>query len=59
MERLDQGITTTGETNRYHYQPRGIVVVIFWNFPAIATGMTVAALVSAIVPYSSQLRHLV
>jgi len=21
-----------GETNRYHYQPRGIVVVIFWNF---------------------------
>jgi len=34
-----------GETNRYHYQPRGIVVVISpWNFPlAIATGMTVAA----------------
>ncbi|OKH19806.1 L-glutamate gamma-semialdehyde dehydrogenase [[Limnothrix rosea] IAM M-220] len=37
-----------GETNRYHYQPRGIAVVISpWNFPfAIATGMTVAALVT-------------
>lgn len=38
----------SGETNRYHYQPRGIAVVISpWNFPfAIATGMTVAALVT-------------
>ncbi|MGB2925880.1 MAG: L-glutamate gamma-semialdehyde dehydrogenase [Limnothrix sp.] len=38
----------SGETNRYFYQPRGIAVVISpWNFPfAIATGMTVAALVT-------------
>lgn len=37
-----------GEENFYHYQPRGVVVVISpWNFPlAIACGMTVAALVS-------------
>ena len=37
-----------GETNRYFYQPKGIAVVISpWNFPfAIATGMTVAALVT-------------
>jgi RHH-type proline utilization regulon transcriptional repressor/proline dehydrogenase/delta 1-pyrroline-5-carboxylate dehydrogenase len=37
-----------GETNRYFYQPRGIALVISpWNFPfAIATGMTVAALVA-------------
>ncbi|BAW96220.1 delta-1-pyrroline-5-carboxylate dehydrogenase [[Synechococcus] sp. NIES-970] len=37
-----------GETNRYFYQPRGITLVISpWNFPfAIATGMTVAALVT-------------
>lgn len=50
MERLDKGINydLPGETNRYHYQPRGIVVVISpWNFPiAIPTGMTVAALVT-------------
>lgn len=50
MERLDQGYTYDypGETNRYRYFPRGIAVVISpWNFPmAIATGMTVAALVT-------------
>ncbi len=48
MERLDQGVNydIAGETNRYHYQPRGIALIISpWNFPfAIATGMTVAAL---------------
>ena len=50
MERLDRGVhyDLPGETNRYHYQPRGIVIVISpWNFPlAIPTGMTVAALVA-------------
>ncbi len=50
MERLDQGYNydVAGETNRYLYQPRGIALVISpWNFPfAIATGMTVAALVA-------------
>ncbi len=50
MERLDAGhiYDVPGETNRYHYQPRGIALVISpWNFPmAIATGMTVAALVT-------------
>ncbi|MDY6783014.1 MAG: L-glutamate gamma-semialdehyde dehydrogenase [Cyanobacteriota bacterium] len=50
MERLDGGYNydVAGETNRYFYQPRGIAVVISpWNFPvAIATGMTVAALVT-------------
>ncbi len=50
MERLDRGYSydVAGETDRYHYQPRGIVVVISpWNFPlAIPTGMTVAALVA-------------
>ncbi len=50
MERLDQGYNydIPGETNRYVYHPRGIAVVISpWNFPlAIATGMTVAALVA-------------
>ena len=50
MERLEQGhnYDLAGETNRYIYQPRGIAVVISpWNFPiAIATGMTVAALVA-------------
>ncbi|WP_337885488.1 L-glutamate gamma-semialdehyde dehydrogenase [Fischerella thermalis] len=50
MERLEQGYNydVAGETNRYLYQPRGIAVVISpWNFPlAIATGMTVAALVA-------------
>jgi len=37
-----------GETNRYHYQPRGISLIISpWNFPlAIPTGMTVASLVT-------------
>nr|WP_263858072.1 L-glutamate gamma-semialdehyde dehydrogenase [Waterburya agarophytonicola] len=50
MERLDSGINydIAGENNRYFYQPKGIAVVISpWNFPfAIATGMTVAALVT-------------
>lgn len=50
MERLAQGYNydVPGETNRYFYQPRGIAVIISpWNFPlAIATGMTVAALVT-------------
>jgi RHH-type proline utilization regulon transcriptional repressor/proline dehydrogenase/delta 1-pyrroline-5-carboxylate dehydrogenase len=50
MERLDRGYNydVAGETNRYIYQPRGVAVVISpWNFPiAIATGMTVAALVA-------------
>lgn len=50
MDRLDRGhdYDIPGETNRYHYQPRGIALVISpWNFPfAIATGMTVAALVA-------------
>jgi RHH-type transcriptional regulator, proline utilization regulon repressor / proline dehydrogenase / delta 1-pyrroline-5-carboxylate dehydrogenase len=50
MERLDQGYNydIAGETNRYIYQPRGIVVVISpWNFPyAIACGMVVAGLVT-------------
>ncbi len=46
--RLEAGYSRDypGETNHYHYQPRGIAVVISpWNFPlAIPTGMTVAAL---------------
>jgi RHH-type proline utilization regulon transcriptional repressor/proline dehydrogenase/delta 1-pyrroline-5-carboxylate dehydrogenase len=50
MERLDRGVNydIAGENNRYHYQPRGISVVISpWNFPlAIPTGMTVASLVA-------------
>ncbi len=50
MERLDQGYAydIAGETNRYRYFPRGIVVVISpWNFPlAIPMGMTIAALVT-------------
>ena len=50
MERLDRGKAADlpGETNRYRYFPRGIALVISpWNFPlAIATGMTVAALVA-------------
>lgn len=50
MERLDRGYAydLPGETNRYHYYPRGLVVVISpWNFPlAIPLGMTVAALVT-------------
>ncbi|MEM8674903.1 MAG: L-glutamate gamma-semialdehyde dehydrogenase [Cyanobacteria bacterium P01_G01_bin.67] len=50
MERLAAGknYDLAGENNRYFYQPKGIAVVISpWNFPfAIATGMTVAALVT-------------
>lgn len=50
MERLSGGYDRNfpGETNHYHYQGRGIAVVISpWNFPlAIPTGMTVAALVT-------------
>ncbi|MFM7425961.1 MAG: L-glutamate gamma-semialdehyde dehydrogenase [Elainella sp.] len=50
MERLDGGVNydVVGETNRYHYQPRGISLIISpWNFPlAIPTGMTVASLVA-------------
>ena len=50
MEKLDSGVNydIAGENNRYFYQPKGIAVVISpWNFPfAIATGMTVAALVT-------------
>jgi RHH-type transcriptional regulator, proline utilization regulon repressor / proline dehydrogenase / delta 1-pyrroline-5-carboxylate dehydrogenase len=50
MEWLAQGSIRDypGETNRYHYQGRGVVVVISpWNFPlAIPIGMTVAALVA-------------
>lgn len=50
MERLDKGYNydIAGENDRYFYQPRGIALIIApWNFPvAIATGMTVAALVS-------------
>jgi len=50
MERLASGYNydLAGENNRYFYQPKGIAVVISpWNFPfAIATGMTVAALVT-------------
>ncbi len=50
MERLNEGYIydVAGETNRYIYQPRGVVVVISpWNFPfAIATGMVVAGLVT-------------
>lgn len=50
MERLAEGknYDVAGENNRYFYQPKGIAVVISpWNFPfAIATGMTVAALVT-------------
>ncbi|MEM6448348.1 MAG: L-glutamate gamma-semialdehyde dehydrogenase, partial [Cyanobacteria bacterium P01_D01_bin.123] len=50
MERLENGTAydVPGETNRYHYQPRGLVTVIApWNFPlAIPTGMVMAALVT-------------
>ncbi|GAB4143397.1 MAG: L-glutamate gamma-semialdehyde dehydrogenase [Cyanobacteria bacterium J069] len=50
MERLNAGVNfdVVGETNRYHYQPRGISLIISpWNFPlAIPTGMTVASLVA-------------
>ncbi len=39
--------STTGETNRLHYIPRGLCAVVSpWNFPlAIPTGMVTAALV--------------
>jgi RHH-type transcriptional regulator, proline utilization regulon repressor / proline dehydrogenase / delta 1-pyrroline-5-carboxylate dehydrogenase len=50
MERLAPGVDYDfpGETNHYHYQPLGVVVVISpWNFPlAIPVGMVVAALVA-------------
>ena len=50
MERLNEGYIydVAGETNRYIYQGRGVVVVISpWNFPfAIAAGMVVAGLVT-------------
>ena len=50
MERLQEETVydIPGETNRYHYQPRGISLIISpWNFPlAIPTGMTVASLVA-------------
>ncbi|PZO59571.1 MAG: L-glutamate gamma-semialdehyde dehydrogenase [Phormidesmis priestleyi] len=50
MERLDADIIydVAGETDRYRYRPKGLVLVISpWNFPlAIPTGMTVAALVT-------------
>ncbi len=50
MERLDTEVVydVAGESDRYRYQAKGIVLVISpWNFPlAISTGMTVAALVT-------------
>ncbi len=50
MERLAIGYTRDfpGETNRMHYQPRGVTLVISpWNFPiAIPIGMIAAALVT-------------
>ncbi len=50
MERLDPEVIydVAGETDRYFYRPKGIVLVISpWNFPlAIPMGMTVAALVT-------------
>jgi RHH-type transcriptional regulator, proline utilization regulon repressor / proline dehydrogenase / delta 1-pyrroline-5-carboxylate dehydrogenase len=50
MERLDAQVLydVAGETNRYFYRPKGLVLVISpWNFPlAIPVGMTVAALVT-------------
>lgn len=50
MERLSGEIIydVAGESDRYFYRPKGIVLVISpWNFPlAIPTGMTVAALVT-------------
>ncbi|MEB3232497.1 MAG: L-glutamate gamma-semialdehyde dehydrogenase [Leptolyngbyaceae bacterium] len=50
MERLAAGVNydVAGESDRYHYQPKGLVLVVSpWNFPlAIPTGMTVAALVT-------------
>ncbi|MEO1295310.1 MAG: L-glutamate gamma-semialdehyde dehydrogenase [Cyanobacteria bacterium J06636_16] len=50
MERLDAEVDydVAGESDRYFYRPKGIVLVISpWNFPlAIPTGMTVAGLVT-------------
>jgi RHH-type transcriptional regulator, proline utilization regulon repressor / proline dehydrogenase / delta 1-pyrroline-5-carboxylate dehydrogenase len=50
MERLAREIVydVAGETDRYFYRPKGIVLVVSpWNFPlAIPTGMVVAALVT-------------
>ncbi|MEO1094860.1 MAG: L-glutamate gamma-semialdehyde dehydrogenase [Cyanobacteria bacterium J06638_28] len=50
MERLEPETVydVAGESDRYFYRPKGIVLVISpWNFPlAIPTGMTVAALVT-------------
>ncbi len=50
MERLDTAVLydVAGESDRYFYRPKGIVLVISpWNFPlAIPVGMTVAALVT-------------
>ncbi len=51
MLRLDRGgavASPPGESNRLHYQGKGVAVVIApWNFPlAIPCGMTVAALVT-------------
>nr|MDP9019516.1 aldehyde dehydrogenase family protein [Actinomycetota bacterium] len=51
MLRLDRGgavASPPGESNRLHYQGKGVAVVIApWNFPlAIPCGMTVAALVA-------------
>jgi RHH-type transcriptional regulator, proline utilization regulon repressor / proline dehydrogenase / delta 1-pyrroline-5-carboxylate dehydrogenase len=49
-ERLDRGDSfhVPGELNDYHYQPRGVGVIIPpWNFPlAILTGMLSAAIVT-------------
>ena len=48
--RLERGHASdvAGETNRQHYEPRGVALVIApWNFPlAILCGMTAAALVT-------------
>ena len=50
MERLEAEVVydVAGESDRYFYRSKGIVLVISpWNFPlAIPTGMTVAALVT-------------
>ena len=50
MDRLDEEIVydVAGESDRYFYRAKGIVLVISpWNFPlAIPTGMTVAGLVT-------------
>lgn len=51
MRRLGKAVRmggVPGETSHYHYQPRGVSVVIApWNFPlAILTGMVAASLVT-------------